>query len=65
MALYDWAAAQAGLVLIAGHAHEPVFKSQSHEAQIKARLVRWPNEAGDPLPHTLAEAELRAVLAAC
>lgn len=140
IALYDWAAAQEGLVVIAGHAHEPVFKSQSHEAQIKARLedleqrlvdhptpeltqtyaalkaelawvraqhrttspdedgidldvpcyfntgccsyrdgdvtgleiaggkirlVRWPNEAGDPLPHTLAEADLREVLAAC
>jgi UDP-2,3-diacylglucosamine pyrophosphatase LpxH len=38
IALYSWAERQSKLVLIAGHTHRPVFKSQSHEAQI---LAEW------------------------
>ncbi|MFN2108677.1 MAG: metallophosphoesterase [Anaerolineae bacterium] len=33
-AMYAWSAQQQKLILIAGHTHTPVFKSQSHEAQI-------------------------------
>lgn len=33
-AMYAWTAQQQKLILIAGHTHTPVFKSQSHEAQI-------------------------------
>jgi hypothetical protein len=38
-AMYSWAEKQSKLVLIAGHTHRPVFKSQSHEAQIEAELT--------------------------
>lgn len=37
-AMYYWAEKQDKLVLIAGHTHRPVFKSESHEAQIKKVL---------------------------
>jgi hypothetical protein len=37
--MYSWAEKQSKLVLIAGHTHRPVFKSQSHEAQIEAELA--------------------------
>jgi UDP-2,3-diacylglucosamine pyrophosphatase LpxH len=46
-AMYAWAEKQSKLLLIAGHTHEPVFKSKSHESQIKARLKRLEDEAGD------------------
>jgi hypothetical protein len=38
-ALYAWAVQQQKLVLIAGHTHSPVFKSQSHEAQLTATIA--------------------------
>lgn len=34
LAMYAWTVQQQKLILIAGHTHSPVFKSQSHEAQI-------------------------------
>ncbi|MBN1993802.1 MAG: metallophosphoesterase family protein [Anaerolineae bacterium] len=39
IAMYAWAEKQDKLVLIAGHTHQPVFKSQSHEAQIMHQLA--------------------------
>jgi len=39
-ALYGWAVQQQKLVLIAGHTHAPVFKSQSHEAQLTEAIER-------------------------
>ena len=41
IALYRWAAARQGIVLIAGHTHRPVFKSETRSEQ----LVRQVNEA--------------------
>jgi predicted phosphodiesterase len=38
IALYSWARRQAGLVLIAGHTHRPVFKSRSHADEIQEQL---------------------------
>ena len=38
IAMYLWAEKQENLVLIAGHTHRPVFKSQSHAGQIKEEL---------------------------
>ncbi len=37
-ALYSWAAQQSKLILIAGHTHAPVFKSQTQAAQITATI---------------------------
>jgi len=37
-AMYAWTAQHPKLLLIAGHTHTPVFKSQSHEAQISATI---------------------------
>jgi len=143
IAMYSWAEKQDKVVLIAGHTHRPVFKSQSHAVQIKEelnqvedqieaspddrqlrekasalsaelewvraqqnqapgaegerimpmtkpcyfnagccafldgditgieiadgkiRLVRWPDDQGEPKPHILAKASLRDVFAAC
>lgn len=140
IAMCRWAEKQEKLVLIAGHTHRPVFSSQSHEAEIAAklellekelssmptreqleslaileaelewiraqegqmpgrehsvpeakpcyfnagcccfsdgditgieiadkgiRLVRWPDKAGEPEPHVLAEDSLEKVLSAC
>ena len=39
IAMYAWAEKQDKLVLIAGHTHQPVFKSQSHEAQTMHQLA--------------------------
>jgi len=47
-AMYAWSEQQQKLVLIAGHTHAPVFKSQSHEAQITEtieKLKRDPESA--------------------
>jgi len=48
-AMYEWAAAQPRLVLIAGHTHRPVWSSRTHlqklEAELAARLTA--GEAGD------------------
>lgn len=37
-AMYFWSQAQEKLVLIAGHTHRPVFKSESHEGVIRKAL---------------------------
>ena len=139
--MYFWSEAQEKTVLIAGHTHRPVFKSESHEEKIRKamekvekalekdpenpdliaeaaelsarlewvmvqngqtggelppielkkpsyfntgccafydgdvtgieirdgqiRLVRWPDDAGEPRPKILATADLREVFAAC
>ena len=36
--IYQWAASQAGLVLIAGHTHAPVFASYNHRARLATEL---------------------------
>jgi len=40
IALYSWAERQRGLVLIAGHTHRPVFKSQTRSEQLERELER-------------------------
>lgn len=63
-AMYDWAERQAGLVLIAGHTHQPVFRSLSHEEQIARDLAKVEADSGAaPTPEQLrTQAELRAQL---
>ena len=39
-AMYEWAAAQEKVVLIVGHTHRPVFKSDSHEVTIRKSLEK-------------------------
>ena len=39
-ALYSWSEAQEKVVLIAGHTHRPVFKSETHEATIRKSLKK-------------------------
>jgi predicted phosphodiesterase len=39
-AMYRWSEAHDKIVLIAGHTHRPVFKSQSHEAVIRKSLEK-------------------------
>lgn len=39
-AFFNWASGQAGLILIAGHTHHPVFSSESHESYLMAELNR-------------------------
>ena len=64
IAMYTWAEKKQKLVLIAGHTHRPVFKSQSHEVQIKKELEGLEKEAGDhPTPEQIEKmAELLAEL---
>jgi predicted phosphodiesterase len=38
-AMYEWAAAQPRLVLIAGHTHRPVWSSQTHLQKLEAELA--------------------------
>jgi len=70
IAMYSWSEAQEKVVLIAGHTHRPVFKSQSHEALIleslretEAKLAQDPRDPA--LPRRAAElgAELEWVMA--
>jgi len=39
-AMYFWSEAQHKTVLIAGHTHRPVFKSESHEAKIRKSIEK-------------------------
>jgi predicted phosphodiesterase len=39
-AMYFWSEAQEKVVLIAGHTHRPVFKSETHEATIRKSLQK-------------------------
>ena len=55
--IYEWAARQPGLVLIAGHTHGPVFASYSH----RARLIKDISEAHATLV-SLTEAERSVAL---
>lgn len=38
--MYGWAASRTRTVLIVGHTHRPVFKSQKHAAQLRAEIAR-------------------------
>jgi predicted phosphodiesterase len=53
--LYEWAAAQAGTILIAGHTHRPVWAAQTHLQQLeRARADLLARRAeGEPVPDTL------------
>lgn len=44
-AMYAWTAQQQKLILIAGHTHSPVFKSQSHEALIAEAIAELAGHA--------------------
>lgn len=59
IAMYLWSEVQEKTVLIAGHTHRPVFKSQSHEAVIRAAL----KEAEEKLAQNLDNLELRGQVA--
>ncbi|MGC9347968.1 MAG: metallophosphoesterase [Anaerolineae bacterium] len=63
-AMYAWAEKKPRLVMMAGHTHEPAFKSQSLEAQIEDDLIELRRTSGDsPSPAQIeAEAELMAQL---
>ena len=39
IAMHDWAKKQDDLVLITGHTHYPVFKSQTHEDQLRKKIT--------------------------
>jgi predicted phosphodiesterase len=57
VALYSWAVRQSRLILIAGHTHRPVFRSQSHAAQVQGELEAAEQElATDPENRQLLEA---------
>lgn len=43
-AFFNWASQQAGLILIAGHTHHPVFSSESHESFLMAELNKCKNQ---------------------
>ncbi len=43
-AMYYWSEAQEKTVLIAGHTHRPVFKSQTHAEQVRAALGALDND---------------------
>jgi len=59
-AMYLWAEQQSKLVLIAGHTHNPVFRSMSHAEQLELELLRF--EAQVPMPHSRPEIEAHALL---
>ncbi|MCD6287056.1 MAG: hypothetical protein J7M39_14200 [Anaerolineae bacterium] len=59
-AIYAWAALRSGVVLVAGHTHRPVFRSQSHAAQIAEVLARL--ELVTDVPPTPVQLEAQAVL---
>jgi UDP-2,3-diacylglucosamine pyrophosphatase LpxH len=63
-AMYAWSEEKPHLVMMAGHTHEPAFKSQSLEAQIEDDLTELRLQAGDsPTPRQIeVEAELMAQL---
>jgi hypothetical protein len=63
-AMYAWVEEKPRLVMMAGHTHEPAFKSQSLEAQIEDDLTELRQASGDsPTPAQIeAEAELMAQL---
>lgn len=44
-AMYAWTVQQQKLILIAGHTHSPVFKSQSHEAVIAEAIAELADRA--------------------
>lgn len=56
-ALYSWAEKQSKLILIAGHTHRPVFKSQSHVAQLLEEVERLEKEAESRPSRILLEAQ--------
>jgi hypothetical protein len=53
--LYEWAVAQPGTILIAGHTHRPVWAGQTHLQQLElARADLQVRQAGgEPVPPTL------------
>ncbi|NIM51589.1 MAG: hypothetical protein GTN62_12240 [Gemmatimonadales bacterium] len=57
-AMYDWAAKQDGLVLIAGHTHRPVFSSKTHLRQVEDQLAALentpPEERGEDFANQVA-----------
>lgn len=60
--MYGWATAQAGLVLIAGHTHRPVFSSKTHLQQVleERAALRARADTGDPAVVTRLD-ELQAL----
>ncbi len=50
-AMYAWTARQQKLILIAGHTHSPVFRSQSHEALITEAIAELEEGTPESAPH--------------
>ena len=61
-AMYYWAEARHKLVLVAGHTHRPVFKSESHESRIRRELEELARDDGLPDDQMEAQAALLAKL---
>jgi hypothetical protein len=49
--MYDWAAAQHRLVLIAGHTHRPVWSSRTHLQKLQAERAALRAEPEPRAPH--------------
>jgi len=68
-AMYEWAAASPGLVLIVGHTHHPVFVSQPHVAILEREYRKLADRPADSLTaeeleqKSLARAELEWAMA--
>lgn len=69
-AMYSWSKDQEKVVLIAGHTHRPVFKSESHETSIRkslqeneAKLAEKPGNLDLQKENALLAAELEWILA--
>lgn len=56
-ALHRWAAAQVGLLLVAGHTHEPVFVGGSRAEQLQRAIDETPPEEQENLARLKAELE--------
>ena len=69
-AMYAWSKNQEKIILIAGHTHRPVFKSESHETTMRkqleeneAKLARNPNKKDLQKKNAELAAELEWILA--
>lgn len=59
-AMYAWAIQHQKFILISGHTHAPVFKSQSHEAQLTAAIAAREERAHKSTAHREELGLLRA-----
>jgi hypothetical protein len=62
-AMYFWSEAQDKIVLIAGHTHRPVFKSETHEATIRKSLKKSENDLKQDAKNTDLQKEVAELAA--